>query len=374
MKRGIQRGIQRPAVLIDVLRDPAQLRVLALADWDLLLRQAGAADMTATLLELVEHQGMLDDVPAAARRHLEWTRVVASRHRRAVRFEVAKIGHALDGLDVPLILLKGAAYAMAGLPPAAGRMFSDVDILVPKERISEVEAALMLHGWAGTHQDEYDQRYYREWMHELPPMEHIHRGNSIDVHHAILPETAAMRPDPALLRAAAVPIPGDGKLWTLAPHDMVLHSAVHLFSEGEMQHGLRDLLDIHRLLLHFGAAPGFWEALPGRARQLELARPLFYALRYATHLLGTAVPPAVMSEAAVAGRPATPLLALMDSLFLRALLPPHPSCADRATPAALAALYLRSNWLRMPPLMLARHLFHKAFISPRAQDEPAQAV
>jgi hypothetical protein len=31
---------------------------------------------------------------------------------------------------------------------------------------------------------------------------------------------------------------------------------------------------------------------------------------------------------------------------------------------------VRGNWLRMPPLMLARHLFHKAFISPK----PAQGA
>ena len=366
--------MSRQPVLIRVLRDPGQLRTLALGDWDLLLRQAAKADMTATLLGIVERNGMLDDVPAAARAHLEWMRVVATRHQRAVRFEVMQIRRALDQVGLPLLLLKGAAYAVAGLPPAAGRMFSDVDILVPKERIGEVEAALMLHGWAGTHQDEYDQRYYREWMHELPPMEHIHRGNSIDVHHAILPETAAMRPDPALLRAAARAIPGTDNMWTLAPHDMVLPSAVPLFSDGEMHQGLRDLFDIHRLLLHFGTTPDFWDALPARALQLQLQRPLFYALRYAARLLGTPVPSAVMAQAAASGRPAAPLLALMDRLFLRALLPPHPSCADRFTPAALGALYLRSNWLRMPPLMLARHLVHKAFLSPRAQDEPDQAI
>jgi hypothetical protein len=28
-------------------------------------------------------------------------------------------------------------------------------------------------------------------------------------------------------------------------------------------------------------------------------------------------------------------------------------------------LYVRANWLRMPPLLLTRHLFHKAFISPK---------
>ena len=363
-------------LLVEVLREPARVRSLGPDGWDLLLRQAGHADLAASLGILLEEAGLMEAVPPAPREHFAWAAVLLARHRRALRFEVSQIRRALDGLGLPLLLLKGAAYVMAGLPPAAGRMFSDVDILVPKERLAEVEAALMLHGWVGTHQDAYDQRYYRQWMHELPPMEHVRRGNTIDVHHAILPETARMRPDPALLRAGAVPLSGSGNedLWILAPHDLVLHSAVHLFSEGELHHGLRDLVDIHRLLQHFGPLSGFWDGLVARALRLQLARPLFYALRYAARLLGTQVPMAVMDEAAAAGRPAPALLALMDALFLRALLPPHPSCADRLTPLALGALYLRGNWLRMPPLMLARHLFHKAFVSPRERVEPPQLV
>jgi hypothetical protein len=150
----------------------------------------------------------------------------------------------------------------------------------------------------------------------------------------------------------------------LAPADMVLHSAVHLFHEGEFEHGLRGLVDIHRLLLEFSALPGFWEDLPVRAGELGLQRPLFYALRYASRLLHTPVPAAAVA-AARAGRPAPPLLALMDQLFGRALLPPHPSCDDAFGAPARFLLYLRGNWLRMPPLLLARHLFHKALLSPR---------
>jgi hypothetical protein len=266
---------------------------------------------------------------------------------------------------------------MAGLAMHRGRLFGDVDILVPKAALAEVEGALMLHGWAGTHLDAYDQRYYREWMHELPPMEHLRRGTAIDVHHAIVPETAARRPDPGKLRAAAVPIPwpaglaGACPLFTLAPHDMVLHSAVHLFWDGEFDHGLRDLFDIHRMLLQFGALDGFWEGLGARARELELDRPLFYALRYAGRLLGTAIPDRVMQDAA-AGAPGTALLALMDGLFLRGLTPHHASCRDTLSKPAQGALYLRGNWLRMPPLLLSRHLFHKAFLSPRIQ--PSQLI
>jgi hypothetical protein len=351
-------------VLCAVLRDPGRLAALGLAEWDVLLRQADSAGMAATLLYLVERHGLLEGVPARPRARLEWARARAQRHADGVRWEVRQIAQALAQVDTPLILLKGAAYELAQLAPARGRRFSDIDLLVPEEKLGEVEAALMLAGWASAHSDAYDQRYYREWMHELPPMQHVKRHSVIDVHHAILPRTARMFPDPALLRAAARPLAGHARLAVLAPADMVLHSATHLFCDGEFGHGLRDLLDIDRLLRDAGADPAFWPALAARARALELSRPLFYALRYAARLLGTPVPPAALAAAAD-GRPNRVLLALMDALFLRALQPPHASCADRYTGGARFLLYIRGNWLRMPPLMLARHLFHKAFLSPK---------
>jgi len=356
-------------ILLRALREPGAMAAFSEREWDLLLRQALASNLAATLGLLAEEAGVLAALPARVGRRLGWARTVWERHLQAVDFELRQIKLALASTGLPLILLKGGAYATAGLPAGAGRLFSDIDILVPKEQLADVESLLMLHGWAGTHHDAYDQRYYREWMHELPPMQHMRRASVIDVHHAILPETAAARPDPARLRAAARPIPGQEGVYTLAPCDMVLHSAVHLFSEGEYHHGLRDLFDLHRLLCHFGAEPGFWAALPARARELELARPLCYALRYCTRLLGTPVPAAVL-DAARTGAPHAALLALMDALFLRALQPPHPSCADAFDGAARAALYIRGNWLRMPPLMLSRHLLHKAFLSPKA--EPAR--
>ena len=123
----------------------------------------------------------------------------------------------------------------------------------------------MLHGWASMHLDKYDQRYYRTWMHELPPMRHVKRLTVIDVHHAIVPETAAIRPDPGKLCAAACPVEKEQGICVLAPVDMVLHSAVHLFHDGEFENGLRDLIDIQRLLNHFGHTPSFWDSLVERA-------------------------------------------------------------------------------------------------------------
>jgi len=353
-----------PPLLLRAWRDPAGLAHFSLAQWNLLLRQAESANLLASLGAMLEDEGLMDQVPAAARQHFDWWKVVAARHRQAVHYEVLMITRALASSDVPVILLKGAGYAIADLPAARGRLFSDIDILVPKAKLGQVEAALMLAGWAGTNNDPYDQRYYRTWMHELPPMQHLGRGTLIDVHHTILPETAAVCPDPAKLRASAQPAGGNENLSTLASADMLLHSATHLFY-GEFEHGLRDLVDIERLLRHFGADPVFWDGLVARARELELERPLFYALRWACRLLGATVPDQVMENSRL-DAPNPLMLAVMDWLFGRAILPAHPSIDQPGTASARLMLYIRANWLRMPPLLLARHLFHKAFISPKA--------
>ncbi|WP_426116227.1 nucleotidyltransferase domain-containing protein [Massilia sp. PWRC2] len=352
-------------LLVRVLRAPAALAPFSLADWDMILRQALAANLSAGLWAALDEAGVIDQVPAPARTHLAWARRLAERHANAVHWEVAQIAAALGKLAMPLILLKGAAYVASGAAAARGRLFSDIDILVPKEQLAEVEHALLMHGWRGGHHDEYDQRYYREWMHELPPMQHVKRQTMIDVHHAILPPTARHHPDPRLLRQAAVTVPADLPLilQTLDPVDMLLHSATHLFYDGETDKALRDMVDIDRMLRAFDADR--WQRLAARAVVLELQRPLFYALRYAAWLFGTPVPAAVMAAATANGSPNAILRALMDGLFQRALLPDHASCDRTGTRASRWLLYVRGNWLRMPPLMLARHLFHKAFVTPK---------
>jgi len=348
------------------LRDPEALISWGLADWDLLVRQARHAQLLARIGVALQDRGLLQQVPAQPRAHLQAARVVSDKQDKAVRWEVNRIRHALAQVGVPIILLKGAAYVMAELPPARGRLFSDVDILVPKDKLPQVEAALMMNGWATTQHDAYDQRYYRTWMHELPPMTHVKRQTVIDVHHAILPETARLHPDPAKLRAAAQAVPGADNLQVFAPADMILHSATHLFSDGELEHGLRDLSDLDGLLRYFSSEPDFWRHLAERARELDLTRPLYYALRYTRCILVTPVPDSAVVMAG-AGQPFWLLEKFMDALFVRALRPDHPSCADVFTPAARGLLYVRSHWLRMPPLLLVQHLLHKALVSPKEE-------
>jgi hypothetical protein len=218
----------------------------------------------------------------------------------------------------------------------------------------------MLNGWATTHHDPYDQRYYRRWMHELPPMLHIRRLTILDVHHAIVPATAALKPSSAALLAAAQPLPEHPGVRVLAPTDMVLHSATHLFYNEEFSHGLRDMSDLDLLLRHFMQAENFWPALLARSRALGLTRPLHYCLRYCSSLLATPIPPPVLAEAESLDKGS----ALMDRVWLKVLGSLHPSARDPGSAVAAQLLYLRAHWHRMPPWLLVYHLLMK-FLRPR---------
>ncbi len=358
-------------LIVSALTDTGVLSDLSCAEWDLLIRQGRRANLLARLAYQLTANDLMDAVPAQPRLHLISALRMVERQDKAMRWEVQCILKALGNTGVDVILLKGAAYVMAGLPTANGRTFSDIDILVPKRHIAEVESQLMLNGWQGTHHDDYDQRYYRQWMHEIPPMRHIKRGTTIDVHHTILPESARLKINTPALFQNAVELPGHKRLFVLHPEDMLLHSATHLFHEGGLDNGLRDLFDLDSLFRFFSETPGFWERLVPRAAELGVTRPFYYAVRFCTMMLNTPIPGDVVAASRI-GKPSAALSLFMDFCYRRALRPVHESCATAGTGLARVCLYVRSHWMRMPFPLLVCHLVRKAIrnSTPPSWDAP----
>ncbi|MBA3880520.1 MAG: hypothetical protein C0500_12485 [Sphingobium sp.] len=322
-------------LLAGALRDPATVASLDAEGWTALLAMARAEQLIGTLAHRLD--GL--PVPPAVARQLGDARASAEQGRTAALWEADMARRALAPLGVPVVLLKGTAYVAAGLRAGVGRSIGDLDILVPRDALDRVEAALLAAGWEWVKPDPYDDAYYRQWMHELPPLIHTSRDRMIDVHHTILPLTAAVTPDAAALIAGALPL--NGGLSVLTPQDMICHAAAHLIADGDLAGGMRNLWDIHCLVDEFGV-----EGLADRAAQHGLGTAVARAIRLAAALYGT--------QAAIGvGQPT-----LLDGLFLHRV-----TARDgwgRATrPFTRLGFYARSHLLRMPPAMLARHLWTK---------------
>jgi hypothetical protein len=367
-------------LLVRTLSDPAAAESLTPAQWTDLVTAARAESLLGSLAFRLAWQRL----PPRVESILEDARRDAAYARTQALWEAEMARRALDPIGVPIILLKGTAFAAAGLSAGEGRSIGDLDILVPFDRLDAVQQALLGAGWEWVKEDAYDDVYYRRWMHELPPLIHKSRDRMIDVHHTILPPTSRPTPDAAALIASSVPVAAG--LRTLGPEDMIVHAAAHLFADGDLAGGLRNLWDIDRLVRQFSAADeGFWQRLAERARIHQLRPAVARALRLTHRLYGTPVgrtdsfvPSEVEGRRLGLGAAAPRLRSgrtegvdlhhgevlagpprLTDSLFEARLLARN-GWGQPTRKALRFAFYVRSHWMRMPPLMLARHLWTKA--------------
>ncbi len=359
------------ARLLSLLQNPQSANDLNLAEWSELVQMARRAGLLGRLASALIDAPGCPDLPAAVKPHLESSRRVTAAQVEEIRREARHIATALHDLQAPVVLLKGAAYVLAGLPAAEGRLFGDIDILVPRSVLEHAEARLAMHGWQTAKSDEYDQAYYRNWSHEIAPLQHAQRGTVLDLHHAIVPPHSRLRVPAAPLFERLLPIEGHPGLWTLGREDMVLHATVHLFLNDDTSHALRDLSDLDRLLRHFGRDPGFWQALVVRAGELRVERFLHYAVRHLRRCMATPVPAAVCDEIGRHG-PGLTVSALMDRVWSDVLQPRHERVRTAFTPIAETLLIARGHWLRMPFLPLVGHLATKSAKRWSARRDAAQ--
>jgi hypothetical protein len=128
---------------------------------------------------------------------------------------------------------------------------------------------------------------------------------------------------------------------------MACHCAAHLLADGDLQGGLRNLWDFHCLTRDFAASDaGFWERLDERAVRHGLKSVVRRAARLARDVYGAVLPEGWDGE-----RPS-------DAWYRRRLF----ARDDWGRPTHFLlqqGFYIRSHWLRMPPLMLSRHLWTK---------------
>ena len=277
-------------MLLEGLHRPATLAGRSLADWDGLIRAAHMTKTLGRLSALAEQAQVLPEVPGPVRRHLEGALVLVAASQRHVRRELVRISRIVAGIGVQPILLKAAAYIASGLPASVGRSAGDFDLLVPRGQLDLVWERLLAAGWECRDYSEDDRRYFREWLHEFPPLRHKYWGGMIDLHHNILPFTDPVRfqVDPLLL--ASIPIRDHAAFRMLAPPDMILHGAVHLFRNGDYSKGLRDLSDLDLLVRQFGGQSSFWDLLFERAHELRLVAPARVALECLRRYFETPLP------------------------------------------------------------------------------------
>lgn len=333
--------------LIALLRAPETVPQLSGEVWNAVVVQARRSQILGQMAALLVRTGHWPGVPAAVQRHLHLELLSSQRRGDSALWELGVMRRAVDP-GIGLTVLKGCAYLAAGDINSQGRTFSDVDILVARSQLAQAELELMVAGWKPSKVDAYDAHYYRDWMHEVPPMEHLRRRTVVDLHHAINPPISRIYVDPRLLQVD-VQLLGTGfgnGLFALSPLDRVIHCALHLIQEGESKKLLRDLYDLHLLVQQHCATPQLVAALLLRATELKVEPAVQSALGAATAIF--AAPG--MATKTRGGLLHTALVAAAQN-----------SLNKQSVRGALASWWLLaySHWIKMPLRILLPHLLRK---------------
>ena len=332
--------------LIELLRSPDTVGTVSASEWNDVVVAARKNQLLGQLVARLARADLLKQVPDAVRRHLDLEALSTRRRSESALWEIATMRRAVDAKHT-MVLLKGCAYVVAGDANAEGRPFSDIDVMVQRDELHFVENSLVAVGWKPGRVNAYDSAYYRNWMHEVPPMAHVRRQTVVDLHHAINPPISRYYIDPERLFAKLVNIsPG---LFVLSPSDRTIHCALHLLQEGEPKKLLRDLYDLFMLIdQHHTGANGI-AALIQRAAVLGVTRPVTVAVKAALATFG-------QSPAEGSNRPTG-----LTKAVSRAAQGAH-NAPTLAAGIAATWLLAHSHWMKMPMRILIPHLVRKSWL------------
>ena len=263
------------SIIVNLFKNTDTGLVLTGEQWEEVVFVLRQTKLLATLYHLASANGHFQGYPDYARKHMHSASVYAQRQAQQVRFECLEIAAILNKKDIVPVFLKGAGYTLAGSQNGMGRIYSDIDVLVEKSVIDIAQDSLQKKGWHSKKLNDYDERYYREWAHEVPPMSNIFRGTIIDLHHNLVPPITGRAPDPQLFFDEIVY--NQEGLALLSPPAATLHSCVHLFTNEDFTNGFRDLVDLYLLIQEYGDEE-YWEKLLKLAEMSGFTLELFYCI------------------------------------------------------------------------------------------------
>jgi hypothetical protein len=232
-----------------------------------------------------EWRGLLD----GARERLQRDYYAAAIRSTIAEKELTQVLAALAAASLPVVVLKGAALA-AFYPDRVVRSYSDLDLLVPRDRVDQTEQTLNGLGY----RCQKEKAWWTKHLQHLPPMMSESARLPVEIHWRLDDEDTPGRLPVEELWARAVPwvIEGQSAL-QLEPVDTALYLCRHAVAQHRVHLGLIPVCDLAQVVGDWTGDQ--WEAAARRATEYGLERVTYLMLALMEHILGVAVPEAVKS-------------------------------------------------------------------------------
>jgi hypothetical protein len=254
---------------------------------------ANSCFVTAALWKALRERGLASRLSDAVCDYLSSFYELNAERNNAVLDQLAECIGALNRRGISPMPLKGTAHLLSGMyADPAERFLSDIDLLIPANRITEASIALAEIGFIEA-QSDFD--YSRH--HHLPVLVRTLDDAAVELHSAPVAKRAENGLNVSEVWASASNEKGADVSWCLAS---ATDTAMLAFLHGEVMDGylarcimdLRGYLDLRRLIRHRGADID-WRINLGRVKACRASRAFRRYLHVFECLTGQALLPSL---------------------------------------------------------------------------------
>lgn len=343
----------------DVIAHPTNAESLLPSEWEALLFILHTARLEAWLAAQLEKTQATEALPVTVQSKLISALLYARRQQQQVHYECSNLTALLAEKDIEPLFLKGAAYVISPVFNSEGRICSDIDALVLREQLEAAERHLKINMWIGQEVDDYDDKYYREYAHEIPPMMQSERGTVLDLHHNLFLPVSGRAPN--ISQFWELRSRNENGLSTLKPAAALVHSMIHLLMNEEVTYGLRDCLDMQSIIDTHNSE-SFWLEVSTLVVDNDFTHEYQLLLLLLDSLFSReTVKQQILAQQITADTKTRFWL----WCYRKAVMPDHPQLCNPYAGIARAAVYCRGHSQKMPLATLLKHSTVKLYKAAR---------
>jgi hypothetical protein len=203
-----------------------------------------------------------------------------------------KVLQAFNQGDIPVIPLKGIHLAENIYKNIALRVMGDVDLLVQKKDLEQIQRQLITLGYTSR---PYWLESEHDLLHSLPPFSKPNAAD-LDVHWDFENPDSPFKVDNDGLWQRAIPVKVAGvDVLSLSPEDFLLHLCMHTSYHHRFESGLRSLCDLSATLITYQSFLD-WPLFLVRTHEWGVERCVFLSLHLAQLLVGAKVPTGLLDK------------------------------------------------------------------------------
>lgn len=272
----------------------AQLRAVTEDRWNHILSQLTLAGLAPLFYSRLANRHLALDLPARVLEALRNEYLLHSARNMVIFSDLSSLLEALRPRGIAAVVLKGCCLAEGVYGDIALRPMRDIDILVRRKDLEEVQQVVINMGYGPTERPAIREQCLRH--HHLIPFTR-QGGPPIEVHWSLTPAGCRFPITMEDLEEKTVGININGSpALMLGPGDLLVHLCLHICTNHRFNLlELRSIGDIAEVLRHYWDEID-WKSLGSRTRRFGVGKYVYSTLLVVEKLFGTPLPPGALAQ------------------------------------------------------------------------------